>query len=94
MAAAGILVESPKLATALLLGIGVAISGPAGVVLALAGLLALVVISACTGAVRQVFSVALYRYAVDGRVQGAFTEHDLQEPFTAKRGGRWLRPGR
>jgi len=51
-----------------------------GVVVLLAGL---------AGAARNVFGVALYRYAANGEVQ-AFPERDLARPFSPKRrrGGR------
>jgi hypothetical protein len=36
------------------------------------------------GATRQVFSVALYRYAID-RPAGGFATADLEHPFALKR---------
>jgi hypothetical protein len=36
-------------------------------------------------AARQVFAVALYRYATDGTARGGFAEGDLRAPFTARR---------
>jgi hypothetical protein len=38
-------------------------------------------------ATREVFSVALYRYAIDSTdTGGAFTVADLEEPFSRRRG--------
>jgi hypothetical protein len=45
---------------------------------------AVVLLSGLAGAARNVFAVALYRYAADGEV-GAFDERDLAQPFTRKR---------
>jgi hypothetical protein len=78
---------------ALLLGIGIALVGtsPAlGLLMLLLAIVALVVLASVAGAVRQVFAVALYRFAAEGLVQG-FSERDLQAPFGAKRGGFRLR---
>jgi hypothetical protein len=36
-------------------------------------------------AARQVFAVALYRYATDGTAAGGFAEQDLRAPFNARR---------
>jgi hypothetical protein len=55
-------------------------------------ILVMIVLSGVGTAVRQVFAVALYRYAVDGTVLGGFTREDLERPFEARRG--WLRPDR
>jgi hypothetical protein len=46
------------------------------------GFLALIVVS---NTVRQVFAVALYRYARDGDAIGGFTEADLSRPFSPRR---------
>lgn len=64
-------------------------AGVACIVLGLASLVAAVVYATAT---RQVFAVALYRYAIDAPV-GGFSAWDLQHPF-AERGSRrrsWLR---
>jgi hypothetical protein len=49
------------------------------------GFVALVVVS---NTVRQVFAVALYRYARDGDAIGGFTEADLSRPFAPRRSRR------
>jgi hypothetical protein len=36
-------------------------------------------------AARQIFAVALYRYATDDTVRGGFAEADLRAPFSARR---------
>ena len=51
-----------------------------------AGVLVLVAITAITAVVRQTFAVALYRYATTGSAEGPFEQHDLQAPFSPKRG--------
>jgi hypothetical protein len=79
-----------SLPAGVLIGIGIGVAGPVGIALVAAGILALVALTACTGAVRQVFSVALYRFAVDGQVSGGFAQRDLEAPFSGKR--RWLPP--
>jgi hypothetical protein len=50
------------------------------------GILTIVGIAALQLVVRQTFAVALYRYATSSTTQGPFTEHDLQSPFSRKRG--------
>ncbi len=42
---------------------------------------ALVLITALAGVIRQTFAVVLYRYAVTGHAAGGFAESDLQAPF-------------
>lgn len=70
----------------ILIGVGVATnvrhpaSGPAMIV---GGAIALILVSAMAGATRQVFSVALYRYAT-GRPSGGFATADLERPFALK----------
>jgi hypothetical protein len=81
------------------LGIGGAMVGTnavaAGILIA-AGLMTVVLISAFSGAVSQVFVVALYRFATDGSAVG-FPVGDLEQPFfrrgsaRRKRSGTWLR---
>jgi len=73
---------------ALLLGVGFAIAPfqpGIGIPLAAVGIVGLVVLSGAGSALRNVYSVALYRYAVDGEATGGFAEPDLQHPFTKKR---------
>ena len=53
----------------------------AGFVLIAIGLIALVAISTVVAATRQVFAVALYRYAIDAPI-GGFSAADLENPFT------------
>jgi hypothetical protein len=49
------------------------------------GIVGVVMLTGASSALRNVFSVALYRYAVDGEPAGGFAEADLQDPFTKKR---------
>jgi hypothetical protein len=51
-----------------------------------AGVLVLVAVIAITALVRQTFAVALYRYATTDSAEGPFEQHDLQAPFSPKRG--------
>jgi hypothetical protein len=51
---------------------------------------AIVLLTGLAGAARNVFAVALYRYAADGEAQ-AFAESDLASPFTRKRRGLFRR---
>jgi hypothetical protein len=72
---------------AILLGVGVAVNvrHPAsGVAMIAAGAIALILVSAMAAATRQVFSVALYRYAT-GKPSGGFATADLEHPFALKR---------
>jgi hypothetical protein len=57
-------------------------------VLGLAGFAAVVTVGS---AVRQIFAVALYRYAAHDVVAGPFGEADLQRPFAPRRGRLWRR---
>jgi hypothetical protein len=70
---------------ALVLGTGAALAGGgqagAGLALVAVGLIALVGISTVVAATRQVFAVALYRYAIDAPI-GGFSSADLENPFT------------
>ncbi len=64
-------------------------SSPAvGGLMLIGGLVALVGLIALNGAVRSVFSVALYRYARDGEAIGGFLPPDLASPFVPRRGNR------
>jgi hypothetical protein len=70
-----------------LIGVGatVANSSPAaGIPIIALGLLVVVVIAALTTATRQVFAVALYRYATDTPV-GGFAQADLEHPFELRK---------
>jgi hypothetical protein len=68
-------------------------SRPLAVVLI--GIAALVVVLAYTveGAMSNLFSLAVYRYAAEGELVGPFSEHDLSDAFRSKPGGarRWFR---
>jgi hypothetical protein len=46
---------------------------------------AFVALVALSGVVRQIFAVALYRYAADNNTSGPFHEHDLRVPFSNRR---------
>ena len=73
----------------LILGIGAAIAKTqpgAGFVLVAIGLIALVALSTVVAATRQVFAVALFRYAIDAPI-GTFSPADLENPFTGAKAG-------
>jgi hypothetical protein len=69
----------------IVLAIGAALAGGSepgvGVALVAIGLISLVAISTVVAATRQVFAVALYRYAIDAPI-GGFSAADLEKPFT------------
>jgi hypothetical protein len=44
-----------------------------------------VALVALSGVVRQIFAVALYRYAAENDTSGPFHEQDLRAPFTKRR---------
>jgi hypothetical protein len=48
----------------------------------------MVLVSALSLATRQVFCVALYRYASESPNTGGFAVADLEEPFRRRRGRR------
>ena len=62
-------------------------SGVAGIVLIAVGLAALLMVSAFGSTVREVFAVALFRYARDGAALGGFVERDLARPLARRRWG-------
>ena len=73
----------------LTLGIGAAVAKTqpgAGLVLVAIGLIALVALSTVVAATRQVFAVALFRYAIDAPI-GTFSPADLENPFTGAKAG-------
>lgn len=73
-----------------LFGIGLAIrnhDATAGAALIAVAIGALLLVSALSLATRQVFAVALYRYASGASNTGGFAAADLEEPFR-RRGGR------
>jgi hypothetical protein len=49
------------------------------------GAAAIVALAALSGVVRQIFAVALYRYATNNDTSGPFMEHDLRSPFRGRR---------
>ena len=61
-----------------------ATSPAAGIAMIAIGVIALLVVSALVSATKQVFAVALYRYATDTPVDG-FARADLEQPFSKKR---------
>ena len=73
----------------MMMGLGLGLAGATRVVLVAVGAIVFVAVSALSGAVQQVFAVALYRYATAGHVQGGFSESDLDRPFGPRR--RWWR---
>jgi len=82
----GALLLAAGLGLALLVGgiIGVSL----GVILGLAGVGFIVVGMVRQAAARQVFGVALYRYAASGMVVGRFTEADLASAIGPRKGKR------
>lgn len=70
------------------IGAGIASTNPGtAVVLIVTGVVSLMVMSALASAVREIFALALYRFAVEGTA-GVFPPEDLKRPFTPKRGRR------
>lgn len=70
----------------ILFGIGAAVSRThpgSGVAMMVVGLGGVVVVSALAGATRQVFTVAIYRHAIDAPT-GGFSSWDLENPFTGR----------
>ena len=73
-----------------MLGVGAALyvySPAAGIPVIAVCVLGMLAAMGAGMAVRNVFAVALYRYAVDGEPKGGFPEPDLQHPFTKNKGG-------
>jgi hypothetical protein len=72
----------------LLLGVGGAMTvhdPGTGFALVAAGLVGLMLCATAANAVRQVFAVALYRYATTGEATGGFPKSDLQHPTRPKK---------
>ena len=80
----GIAVMLAILPLALLAAFLIVVAGPVGVAMAVVLFAGLVLVS---GALDAVVDVALYRYAVDGSVVGAFTADDLDALYRPKRRG-------
>jgi hypothetical protein len=72
-----------------LIGGGLALHGPARVAIVGCGAIIVLAVSALAAAIRQIFAVALYRYATDGDVRGGFDAADLRAPFSARRRLQW-----
>jgi hypothetical protein len=73
------------------LGTSMSIDSPGtGYTIALIGLVGLMLVATAGNAIRQVFAVALYRYAMTGEPSGGFAEHDLQQPTVPKKKRRRL----
>jgi hypothetical protein len=68
-----------------LLAVGLALTGGARVAMVAGGLVIVLAATALAGAIRQIFAVALYRYATHGDVRGGFEAADLSAPFSARR---------
>ena len=67
-------------------GVGAAQSDPAaGTVLLVVGMTCLMLISGISGAVREIFALALYRFAT-GEEAKVFRADDRKRPFTPRRG--------
>jgi hypothetical protein len=83
---AGMVVATLPATLAIAIGVTLIRRHPgAGVGLLVAGLAWLMAVSAAAGAIRQVFGVALYRYATTHRALGGFSEGDLAKPFAPKK---------
>jgi hypothetical protein len=68
-----------------LVGVGANAHGQTRVGVLTVGLGVIFAAIALITAARQVFAVALYRYATDGTARGGFAETDLRAPFSARR---------
>jgi hypothetical protein len=82
-----------------LIGVGAGLSGGSsvtGYTLVVIGFVGLMLVATAANAVRQVFAVALYRYATTGEASGGFPERDLERPTRPKRKRKLFRrsPGR
>jgi hypothetical protein len=80
-----------------ILGVGASMSAESpgtGFVLVLIGLVGLMLVATVGNAVRQVFAVALYRYALTAEPSGGFSESDLERPTVRKKKRRLFRRGR
>jgi Family of unknown function (DUF6159) len=78
----GLAVMLVMLPVAVVAGVLLTVSVPIGVAVAVLGFGTLILVS---GALDAVVDVALYRYAVDGEVLGAFSAADLDSAFTPKK---------
>lgn len=88
VAAWTILLFIPLLAL-FVIGIAATRHAPAGRIAVFAlGAAALVAVTALSGVVRQIFAVALYRYAAENDASGPFSEQDLHTPFSRRRAPR------
>lgn len=79
------------LPAALLIVAGVVLwpsSGPAAVALILIGAVIMCVAMLVQKALSGVFGIALYRYAVEGKAVGGFTQDELESAVKLKKGGR------
>jgi hypothetical protein len=77
-----------------ILGVGASMSTHSpgtGFTLVLIGLVGLMLVATVGNAVRQVFAVALYRYAQTGEASGGFGESDLKWPTVPKKKRRFFR---
>ncbi len=75
----------------ILFGVGIGIrnrDATAGAALIAIAIGAILLVSALSLATRQVFSVALYRYATGAPNKGGFVAADLEEPFRRRHRGR------
>jgi hypothetical protein len=72
---------------AAVIALGVLVGGPAGIVIAVIGALALVAVMVTGNALGQIFRVALYRFATTDRADGAFAAADLEAAFRPHRKG-------
>jgi hypothetical protein len=68
-----------------LIGVGTEAHGQTRVIVISIGLAVICAVITVITAARQVFAVALYRYATDGTARGGFVEADLRAPFSARR---------
>src|SRR4051794_15455219 len=80
-----------------LIGLGTSMSTHSpgtGSTLLVIGLVGLMLVATAGNAVRQVFAVALYRYALTGEPSGGFPERGLQRPTLPGKKRRLFRPRR
>jgi hypothetical protein len=76
------------------LGVGASMSSSSpgtGYTLVLIGLIGIMLAATAGNAIRQVFAVALYRYALTGEPRGGFDVGDLEQPTVAKKKRRLFR---
>lgn len=84
----GVVVLAGVLPSAIVIAAGVFLGGPAGIVLAAIGAIALLAAMIVGNALSAIFRVALYRFATTERAELGFAEQDLAAAFGARRARR------